>query len=809
MLDMLMTIHYQKQAKKIPVNQVHVMSVTIIREEKDEETSPTDWRLSVWLFVLSIVSLCIGVLAFPLLRRRGEWLALLDGFVLVSVGGLVLVHVLPHSLRRGGGWAVFALFLGLLLPILLEWGASKGLWQEGATKPLGWLVLFAVAIHSMLDGMALSLVGSKHTDWNMLALGVVLHRVPVGIALAWFVYPGKKRSGAWLAVSSISLFTALGYLLGHETFSKLQQEWLMVFQAMMAGMLLHVLFGHEPPTVDIRSSDKRRWSFGGVMLGIVLLVALSWNHSSAHPQMNVLTMEQTFLWLTLESAPALLLAFLGAGALHAFIRPASMAWLWRGSSLSQSLRGMAFGLPLPICSCGVVPFYQSLIRAGAPGTAAIAFLIATPELGFDAILLSLPLLGVELTALRLVTAIIAAVVVALLVGQLCMPDKEVQSETQEQPTTPLMMRLREGLHYGFGEMFDHIMPWILFGLLLAALLEPAMPLGSLSKLPSMLQVPLMAIAGMPLYVCASGTTPLVAILLHKGLSPGAAIAFLLTGPATNITTFGLLRSLHGPRAAFAFAGAMFVVSCSLGWGVNILFPIAQHAQTLHTSANQSPGIINITSLVILGALVLMSLWRCGPRFMIGQVFQIAGNDHDHSHDHDHGHGHSHSHDHFHVHQNDENDHSHGHQHHAHEHKHSHHHGTRDGHEHAHHSDHDHDHQHGTCDGHNHDHGHEHDHQHGTCDGHTHDHQHHDDEHGTCKSHSHEHKHHDDEHETCDGHTHDHQHREHQHDHDHEHGTCDGHNHDHGHEHDHQHGHHDHGHQHDHDHHEHDHDHHHE
>ncbi len=155
----------------------------------------------------------------------------------------------------------------------------------------------------------------------------------------------------------------------------------------------------------------------GALLGIALLVVLHVS-GTEHGDAALRTVWFSFQGLALESAPALLIAYLMAGLAHAFIAPGKLAWLNRGSSLRQGVSGMALGLPLPICSCGVVPLYESLVKQKVSTAAAVAFLIATPELGIDAILMSVPLLGVPFTIVRVAVAALVALIVALIMARL-------------------------------------------------------------------------------------------------------------------------------------------------------------------------------------------------------------------------------------------------------------------------------------------------------------------------------------------------------------------------------------------------------
>ena len=131
------------------------------------------------------------------------------------------------------------------------------------------------------------------------------------------------------------------------------------------------------------------------------------------------------------------------------------------------------------------------------------------------------------------------------------------------------------------------------------------------------QVPAFALLGIPLYVCASGATPLAAVAIHKGVSAGAALAFLLTGPATNATTFGILKALHGRKTALLFGAGVCVASCILGWTVDWVF--ATEGLRLHESAEETASTFQWASLVALALIGLTSLVRQGPRQFVDQV----------------------------------------------------------------------------------------------------------------------------------------------------------------------------------------------
>ena len=153
---------------------------------------------------------------------------------------------------------------------------------------------------------------------------------------------------------------------------------------------------------------------------------------------------------------------------------------------------------------------------------------------------------------------------------------------------------------------------------MAAISAPFLDSAPLAALPGGVDVLLFAVLGVPTYVCASAATPLVAALLVGGLSPGAALAFLITGPATNVTTFGVLSQLHGRRTAGAFSLAIIGSSVGLGYLVNVFFADIQHV-ALDTLLAETPSVVKIVAAVGLGLVFIASLLRRGPRGFLAEL----------------------------------------------------------------------------------------------------------------------------------------------------------------------------------------------
>jgi uncharacterized protein len=591
------------------------------------------------MLLISLVFLAAGPLLYQLVRRSLQVGSVMDAFVLTSIGGLVLLHILPDTYGAIGLWAVPLLLMGLLLPFALEHSQRRAM--QNAHR---WVVIVAIAgliLHAMFDGMVLSASeGDQALGW-----AIALHRIPEGLAIWWLVAPAFGFLYALAAVAISSVATIGGYLVGAEYTHIHETMGWAIMQTVVAGALLHVVVHREGGADDGVSKTGLRWTeLVAGLAGLAMVLAISriegddWERLAGYGS--------AFLHLLLESAPALLVGYVLAGLIATFMPRASIGWISRGSSFSQAGRGMAFGIPLPICSCGVVPLYHSLIKKGVPAPAAMAFLVATPELGIESILLSIPLLGLELTGARLVAAAAVALAIGWIIGRRCTVKDGVLSPEEAEDDShhkgSVKERTQLAMHYGFVRLVDDTAPWILLGLAIAAAVHPSVFEAVLTSLPAGFDVIFFALIGIPIYVCASGGTPLAAALIFAGASPGAAIAFLLSGPATNVTTFGILSKLHGRRTAVTFGVGMFLSAVSAGYIINLLFAGVTVPDTV-AMTHEHHSLLSWLCLAVLAALFLASLLRIGPRGFASTVMPFGG-DHHHDHGHDHGHHHHHGHD---------------------------------------------------------------------------------------------------------------------------------------------------------------------
>ena len=270
-----------------------------------------------------------------------------------------------------------------------------------------------------------------------------------------------------------------------------------------------------------------------------------------------------------QMAPYLLFGFLAAGLLSVVISPETVERHLGRGRVGPVLKAALFGVPLPLCSCGVIPVAASLRRHGASRGATTAFLISTPQTGVDSIFVTYSLLGWLFALFRPVAAFVSGVVGGLLVTTLDGDETTTSTSSAAPPPRGASIEggLLEGLRYGFVTLPRDVAGALLVGLLAAAVLTAVVPpdffAGFLGRglLPKLVMLGL----GIPLYVCSTASVPIAAALMASGVSPGAALVFLMTGPATNAATVTTVWRVMGHRTAALYL--LSVAGSALGAGM--------------------------------------------------------------------------------------------------------------------------------------------------------------------------------------------------------------------------------------------------
>ncbi len=345
----------------------------------------------------------------------------------------------------------------------------------------------------------------------------------------------------------------------------------------------------------------------------------------------------------------MLLLGLGLGALLQLLgSKIPQRFLTSGGALRQALRGVAVGAPLPLCACGVLPVAESLRKRGAGPALVIAFLVATPELGPETLTLTLRFMGGPYAVVRVAAALLLAVLAGLLFSRLVRLRVEPGDVAEVKPPAPPTRGAAVRVLGHFDELLLHVGPWAFVGLWAAAFVQVSLPEGSLAQTTAGgLDIWLVAAVAMPAYVCAASATPIAAVLLLKGISPGAVLVGLLLGPATNVATVGVLKKAYGGRSVLLGVSGIALATIAMGYGVNALqIPITLPEQL---DGQHGHGALAWGSAVVLALALARQMWKWG----VGPWLEILGGHHHHGDGHDHGHGHDHSHGH---------DHGHGHNH---------------------------------------------------------------------------------------------------------------------------------------------------
>jgi hypothetical protein len=295
--------------------------------------------------------------------------------------------------------------------------------------------------------------------------------------------------------------------------------------------------------------------------------------------------------LLLDAAPYILFGILVGGLLKVFLSPTYVARHLGQGRYSSVFKAALFGVPLPLCSCGVLPAAAALKKQGANNGATTAFLISTPESGIDSISVSYALLDPIMTAARPVAAFVSAMIAGSIENTFNPPRPQLAmaadlscavdgccsgvdcppAEHANHHTLP--EKIRAGMRYAFGELWGDLAGWFFIGLLLAGLISALVPddliTGYLGGgLAAML---LMLAFGIPLYICATASTPIAAAMILKGVSPGAALVFMLVGPATNMATISVLVGLLGRRATGVYLTCIAITAVLFGLALDALY----------------------------------------------------------------------------------------------------------------------------------------------------------------------------------------------------------------------------------------------
>ena len=329
------------------------------------------------------------------------------------------------------------------------------------------------------------------------------------------------------------------------------------------------------------------------------------------------------LELVNSMSPYLLLGFTLAGLMHAFVPRAIYSRYLSGSNFRSVLGAAILGIPLPLCSCGVIPTAMSLRKEGASKGATISFLIATPQTGVDSIIATYSLMGLPFALLRPFAALVTALFGGTLANYVdkssasMAADGVAQNCCANEEKFTFTQKIKSAAHYAYIEMMQDIGRWLVLGLVVAGVITVLVPDSFFSlfagrPLASMLMVLLFAI---PMYLCATGSIPIAVALMLKGLSPGTALVLLMAGPAVNVASLLVIGKVMGRKSLITYLFSIIGCAILFGLGIDYLLPREwftmplAHIHSCHSCSGVS--YFNVVCSIVLALLLVNAfVQRC-------------------------------------------------------------------------------------------------------------------------------------------------------------------------------------------------------
>jgi uncharacterized membrane protein YraQ (UPF0718 family) len=556
-------------------------------------------------------------------------------------------------------WPWAAALLGILLLFLLEkaWLPSRTHGAGSNPHAMLWSATYVgLVLHASTAGIALSGVLEMPDGRTQFLVSILLHKATECFSLATVMRLAGLPTGRSIALlAAFALIEPAGLLLGGELATALPAA-APILTGFACGTFLYVAVADLLPEV-FHGAGGARLKVAAVLAGVAMptLTLERVEFVAAFARDGLVAAGELFL----QMAPYLLVGFALAGVVRQLLNPERVARRLGGDDLRSVGWAALVGAPLPLCSCSVLPVALSLRKAGASKGATAAFTVATPETGVDSVAVTWALLDPVLTIARPIGALVSAVASGSAVNRLVRrgldrapeiavapavdagccahePAPPVKSCCDDVASAPADEHascaehpavdadaprsgeksrgfLRRAVRHGFVDMLDDLAPSLLVGLLLSGAIVAVLPAGALEHplAHGPLGYAIMLLVGIPIYVCASASTPIAAALILKGLSPGAAFVFLLAGPATNVASLVVLSRALGVRVVAVQVALIAVCALALGFAVDRVYVLLDIAPRAAVAASHEHGAtwIAYVSAALLAVLLLVSLVR--------------------------------------------------------------------------------------------------------------------------------------------------------------------------------------------------------
>jgi uncharacterized membrane protein YraQ (UPF0718 family)/copper chaperone CopZ len=344
--------------------------------------------------------------------------------------------------------------------------------------------------------------------------------------------------------------------------------------------------------------------------------------------MNILGLLEKFVSETfrlfIEMSPYLILGFLFAGLLHALLGEKYIKKHFSKSGLWPTIKAAVFGIPLPVCSCAVIPLAESLRKDGASKSATMSFLVSTPSSGVDSIMATYALMGPVFAIFRPIASFLSGILVGIVTHLKGGEKKTGPTPAVTNNNKKGKKSLREVFVYGFKVLPAEIAKWLVIGVVVGGAISALVPNDFGAKIllgSSLLNYVVILLISIPLYVCATGSIPIAASLMAKGVLPGAALALLIAGPATNSVTISFVYKRMGKRVTLFYILSIVVVSVFTGLIFDVLWAKIGAGIDLVTA-----GGAHLPHGIKIAAAVLMAVIFFNTRYPLEKLFKTKRSD---------------------------------------------------------------------------------------------------------------------------------------------------------------------------------------
>ena len=337
--------------------------------------------------------------------------------------------------------------------------------------------------------------------------------------------------------------------------------------------------------------------------------------------MNVIAGLFLEIWkLFMEMAPYLVFGFGIAGLLHVLIPNEKIYHHFSENSFRAVVKATLFGIPLPLCSCGVIPVAAHLRKQGAAKGPTITFLISTPTTGVDSILATYGLLGPLFAVIRPVAAFFSGIIAGTLTNISETKENKmingsnncVVCDSEEPHAHTIMQKIKKMFIYAYYDLIKDVGKWIVVGVVVGGAIGYFVPASIVEKYLGnpWLAYPLMLALGIPMYVCATGSIPIVASLIMKGMVPGAGLVFLLAGPATNTATISFVAGKLGKKATIAYLGSIAFTALLFGIMLDMFFNYTgRNMRMIHGRMTMLPEWLHVLSAFLMICFIMITLFK--------------------------------------------------------------------------------------------------------------------------------------------------------------------------------------------------------